>query len=254
MKSQILVSTATSILLLLSQLKQAFAVDGDPWIHDPSTVLLCNGKYYTYGTGGSGLVSDDGWTWHSGARLPIGGAAPDIIHIGDRYLVSIAVTGGGLGGGHAGGVRVMWSKSLDTNSPDYGFNDNTVVATSDGAEDCDAIDPSFLLDPNGRLWLTYGTFFGFIRLVELDPKTGHRIEGNQFVNIAIDNEATDLVYRDGWPFAPSNRPLPRQHGRGHAQRRGQNGSGCQWSPYRTGPFRANDPGRRCGEIFLSLRS
>ena len=200
MKSQIFIAAAVFILLSLSQPKRAFALDGEPWIHDPSTVAQCDGKYYTYGTGGSGLVSDDGWTWHSGARLPIGGAAPDIIHIGDRYFMSIAVTGGGLGGGHAGGVRVMWSKTLDTNSPDYGFKDNTVVATSDGAEDCDAIDPSFLLDPGGRLWLTYGTFFGFIRLVELDPKTGHRIEGNQFVNIAIDNEATDLIYRDGWYY------------------------------------------------------
>jgi hypothetical protein len=32
-------------------------------IHDPSTVVMCNGKYYTYGTGGSALVSEDGWTW-----------------------------------------------------------------------------------------------------------------------------------------------------------------------------------------------
>ena len=62
-----------------------------------------------------------------------------------------------------------------------------VVASTDGVEDCDAIDPSFLLDPtDGRLWLTYGTYFGFIRLVELDPKTGKRIAGNQPVNIAID--------------------------------------------------------------------
>ena len=200
MKSHILIAAAISTLLSVSQPNLAFALNGEPWIHDPSTVVLCNGKYYTYGTGGGGLVSEDGWTWHSGARLPIGGAAPDLIHVGDRYYMAIAVTGGGLGGGHAGGVRVMWSKTLDTNSPDYGFNDNTVVATSDGAEDCDAIDPSFLLDPGGRLWLTYGTFFGFIRLVELDPKTGHRVEGNQFVNIAIDNEATDLIYRDGWYY------------------------------------------------------
>jgi arabinan endo-1,5-alpha-L-arabinosidase len=58
-----------------------------------------------------------------------------------------------------------------------------------------------MLDPtDGRLWLTYGTYFGFIRLVELDPKTGQRIEGNQPLNIAIDCEATDLIYRDGWYY------------------------------------------------------
>ena len=94
----------------------------------------------------------------------------------------------------------MWSKTLDPNSPDFGFNDNTVVASSDGIEDCDAIDPSLCLGPDGRLWLTYGTYFGFIRLVELDPKTGKRVEGNQPINIAIDCEATDLIYRDGWYY------------------------------------------------------
>ena len=30
----------------------AFAQEGQPWIHDPSTVMECDGKYYTFGTGG----------------------------------------------------------------------------------------------------------------------------------------------------------------------------------------------------------
>ena len=38
------------------------------------------------------------------------------------------------------------------------------------------------------------------RLVELDPKTGKRMEGNEPVNIAIDCEATDLIYRNGWYY------------------------------------------------------
>ncbi|HWI57850.1 MAG TPA: family 43 glycosylhydrolase, partial [Bacillota bacterium] len=91
--------------------------------------------------------------------------------------------------------------TLDPQSPDFKYSEAVVVASSDGIEDCGAIDPSFLLDPcDGRLWLTYGTYFGFIRLVELDPKTGKRVEGNQPVNIAIDCEATDLIYRDGWYY------------------------------------------------------
>jgi hypothetical protein len=36
----------------------SFALDGDVRIHDPSTIVQCYGKYYTYGTGGSCLVSD----------------------------------------------------------------------------------------------------------------------------------------------------------------------------------------------------
>ena len=79
-----------------------------------------------------------------------------------------------MSGGHAGAINTMWSKTLDPKSPNFGFHDDSVVATTDGVEDCDAIDPAFLLDPNdGRLWLTYGTYFGFIRLVELDPKTAN---------------------------------------------------------------------------------
>jgi arabinan endo-1,5-alpha-L-arabinosidase len=58
-----------------------------------------------------------------------------------------------------------------------------------------------LLDPvTGRLWCTYGTFFGYIRIVELDPKTGARVEGNEAKNIAIDCEATTMIYRDGWYY------------------------------------------------------
>ncbi len=199
MKPRILEAAIAALSCCL--FNQAFALDGEPYIHDPSTVMFCEGKYYTFGTGGGGLMSDDGWTWHSGAVRPGGGLAPDVIHIGDRYYVAYASKGGGLGGGHAGAINTMWSKTLDPKSPDFGFNDNSVVASTDGVEDCDAIDPSFLLDPtDGKLWLTYGTYFGFIRLVELDPKTGKRVAGNEPVNIAIDCEATDMMYRDGWYY------------------------------------------------------
>jgi arabinan endo-1,5-alpha-L-arabinosidase len=174
---------------------------GKPFIHDPSTIMECDGKYYTFGTGRGGLISEDGWTWNGGAERPGGGAAPDAIKIGDRYLVVYGSTGGGLGGGHNGKINTMWNKTLDPKSPDFKFTESIVVASSEGMEDCDAIDPGLLLDPtDGRLWCSYGTYFGFIRLVELDPKTGKRVEGNQAIDIAIDCEATELEYRDGWYY------------------------------------------------------
>jgi len=205
MKSRILAAgvlliTAVPALLSISPSGPP-ALDGEPYIHDPSTIILCDGKFYTFGTGGGGLISDDGWTWRGGAVRPGGGVAPDIIHIGDRYYVTYARGGGGLAGGHASNVYVMWTKTLDPKSPEFGFKDETIVASSDGVEDCDAIDSAFLLDPtDGRLWLTYGTYFGFIRIVELDPKTGKRIPGNKPLNIAIDMEATAMMYRDGWYY------------------------------------------------------
>jgi arabinan endo-1,5-alpha-L-arabinosidase len=200
MKSRILTGAVSTLLFLWLSIP-TLAQEGEPYIHDPSTIMLCDGKYYTFGTGGGGLISDDGWIWHRGAVRPGGGVAPDVIHIGDRYYMTYAKGGGGLAGGHASNVYVMWTKTLDPQSPDFGFKDETIVASSDGVEDCDAIDSAFLLDPtDGRLWLTYGTYFGFIRIVELDPKTGKRIPGNQPVNIAIDCEATAMMYRDGWYY------------------------------------------------------
>ena len=174
---------------------------GAPYIHDPSTIAECEGKYYTFGTGGGGLISEDGWTWNSGADRPGGGAAPDIIKIGDRYLCIYGATGGGLGGGHSGRILTMWNKTLDPKSPDFKWTTAVEVCSSDGMEDQDAIDPGILLDPTtGRLWVSYGTYFGTIRLIELDPKTGFRVSGNKEKDIAIDCEATDLIFRNGWYY------------------------------------------------------
>jgi len=193
----------TRVLPLLAYCLTGTAVAqvGKPFIHDPSTIMECDGRYYTFGTGSGGLISEDGWTWNSGGVRPGGGAAPDVLKIGARYLIAYGATGGGLGGGHNGRILTMWNKTLDPKSPDFKYTEAVVVASSDGTEDCDAIDPGLLLDPtDGRLWLSYGTYFGFIRLVELDPKTGKRVEGNEAINIAIDCEATTLMYRDGWYY------------------------------------------------------
>jgi arabinan endo-1,5-alpha-L-arabinosidase len=178
----------------------AAAQVGAPYIHDPSTIQFCDGKYYTFGTGAGGLMSADGWVWESGATRPGGGAAPDCIKIGDRYLVGYSTTGGGLGGGHAGRIVTMWNKTLDPNSPDFAFTEPVEVANSVVDEDCDAIDIGLLMDPDGRLFCTYGTYFGNIRMVELDPKTGERLAGNKPVDVAIDCEASVMIYNDGWYY------------------------------------------------------
>ena len=195
MKKNIILAGIVALFCL-----SAAAQVGKPYIHDPSTIMECNGKYFTFGTGGGGLMSSDGWVWDSGAVRPGGGAAPDAIKIGDRYLVGYSSTGGGLGGGHAGRILTMWNKSLDPESPDFGYSDPIEVAHSEMDEDCDAIDVGFLMDPNGRLFCTFGTYFGNIRMVELDPKTGGRLEGAQDYDVAIDCEASTMMYRDGWYY------------------------------------------------------
>jgi arabinan endo-1,5-alpha-L-arabinosidase len=177
----------------------AFALDGQVGIHDPSTIVQCDGKYYVWGTGGTGLVSDDGWTWRRGTALPIRGLAPDVIHLGDRYYAYVATS---VGGQPHAQVHMIWSKTLDPNSPDYKWEEGGIVASSNGVEESNAIDPGLFRDPTtGRLWLTYGSYFGYIRLVELDPKTGKRLNPNVPPrNLAINGEASDMMYHDGWYY------------------------------------------------------
>lgn len=177
----------------------ASALDGQVQIHDPSTIVRCGGKYYTFGTGGTALVSEDGWTWVRGVRPSRSGMAPDIIYLGDRYCMYVARN---IGAQPRAEINMVWNKTLEPSSPDYKWEEGGVVASSDGVEDCNAIDPGLLLDPtDGRLWLSYGSYFGYIRLVELDSKTGKRANLDVApVNIAINCEASVMIYRDGWYY------------------------------------------------------
>jgi arabinan endo-1,5-alpha-L-arabinosidase len=180
-----------ALLVLLGLMSNGFALDGQIGIHDPSTIMLCDGKYYTYGTGGSPLVSDDGWTWRRGVVPARTGAAPDVIHIGDRYYMYIS------------GVTMISSKSLDPNSPDYKWEDGGTIVGKESPDDfMNPIDPGAFLDPNtGRLWLTYGSYFGYIRVAELDPRTGKRLHPDkQPPNIGVNLEATTMIYHDGWYY------------------------------------------------------
>ena len=177
----------------------ALALDGQIGIHDPSTIVMCDGKFYTYGTGGGSLVSDDGWTWRNGTRPSRAGMAPDVIHLGNRYYMYIARN---IGAQPKAEINMIYSKTLDPSSPDYKWEEGGVVASSDGVEDCNAIDPGVFLDPtDDRMWLVYGSYFGYIRLVELDPKTGKRLDPNDHPrDLAINCEASDMIYHDGWYY------------------------------------------------------
>jgi arabinan endo-1,5-alpha-L-arabinosidase len=179
----------TAALLALAPC--ALALDGQINIHDPSTVTESGGKYYTYGTGGNPLVSDDGWTWRRGVTPLRTGAAPDVIHVGDRYFMYIS------------GVTMIWSKTLDPESPDYKWEEGGSIAGYESKDDfVNPIDPGAFLDPKtGRLWMTYGSYVGFTRVVELDPKTGKRLHPEQSpTNIGVNLEATDMIYHDGYYY------------------------------------------------------
>ena len=194
------ISILAAILMALSAISASAQIVGNIFIHDPSTITECDGKYYTFGTGSGGLISEDGYTWTGGGVRTGGGVAPDVIKIGDRYLVSYCSDFPGTEGKTRGNIITMWTKTLDPESPDFGYSEPQLVAWAEADEDCWAIDPAFLMGPDGRLWCSYGTYFGAIRICELDPKTGGRMAGDVATDVAIDCEATALMYRNGWYY------------------------------------------------------
>ena len=193
------------------------ALDGQPGLHDPSTVIAENGRYYVYATG-NGLpmsISEDGWTWRRAGgvmQAVAGGApgpdviarggnntwAPDVIRVGDKYFLYYAAPGPQP----KAAIGLLVGKTLDPNAPGYRWEDAGPIVWSDGVEDSNAIDPGIFRDPaNGTLWLTYGSYFGYIRLVELDPKTGRRLyPARKPVNVAINSEASVITFHDGWYY------------------------------------------------------
>jgi arabinan endo-1,5-alpha-L-arabinosidase len=179
------------MIAILSLTVPGLALDGQIGIHDPSTLMLCDGTWYTWGTGGTALESDDGWTWRSGTRCPASGAAPDVIHVGDKYFQYIS---------HG---TFLWTKSLNPESPDYGWNvevQRNLFGYESEGDFINPIDPGCLLDPiTGKLWLVYGSYFGYTRVIELDTETGLRVD-DKYYDVAINCEAATMIYNDGWYY------------------------------------------------------
>jgi arabinan endo-1,5-alpha-L-arabinosidase len=211
------VRSSVAVVALVLGLPPLSALDGEVALHDPSTVIQAGGKFYVYGTG-AGLpayVSDDGWTWRRAGQvmqavpggkpgpdvIAKGGNntwAPDIIRSGDRYFLYYSAPGPQP----KSAIGLLIGKTLDPAAPGYAWEDAGPVVWSDGVEDSNAIDPGVFRDPsNGTLWLTYGSYFGYIRLVQLDPKTGRRLHPERpAIDIAINSEASILIARDGWYY------------------------------------------------------
>ena len=208
---------ALAAAAMLLALAPGLALDGEPGMHDPSTVIEADGKFYVYATGNGlpAFASDDGWTWHRTGSLmqavpggkpgpdviARGGNnswAPDLIRSGDKYFLYYSAPGTQP----KSAVGLLVGRTLDPASPEYKWDDGGPVVWSDGAEDSNAIDPGVMRDPtNGTMWLTYGSYFGYIRLVELDPKTGKRLHPEaKPVDIAINSEASVMIFREGWYY------------------------------------------------------
>lgn len=161
----------------------AITLSGQINSHDPAT-LTKDGDTWFHFTTGTGIwysTSRDLTTW-TAAPAPVFNAypswiydkipgfagsfwAPDVIHLNGHYHLYYSVSEWGKSNSAIGVAR---SKSLkNPRWTDLGV----VVQSHGGADEINAIDPAVFRDVDGRVYLSYGSFFGGIGLVEIDQAT-----------------------------------------------------------------------------------
>jgi arabinan endo-1,5-alpha-L-arabinosidase len=181
-------------LLILKTSTSASPIDlqGNLSAHDPSTIVKDGAKYWVFATG-RGIISLystnlTAWqagppvftnrpTWTTNAVPGFRGTywAPDIIHIKDKFLLYYSVS---TWGSQTSAIGLATSQSLDPANPHYGWTDCGIVIQSSPRDSFNTIDPSVTLDNSGRLWLAFGSYWSGIKIVQLDPISGKRLETN----------------------------------------------------------------------------
>jgi arabinan endo-1,5-alpha-L-arabinosidase len=73
---------------------------------------------------------------------------------------------------NASGIALATNETLDPKNPKYHWQDEGLVLKSTVSDDFNAIDPNIVFDDKGQPWLSFGSFWGGIRMRRIDPITG----------------------------------------------------------------------------------
>lgn len=121
---------------------------------------------------GNSMAALPGWTSSLGLSGPTDVWAPDI-HVvdGKAYLYYSVSSWGDVT--HSA-VGLMTNTTLDPSAPTYRWVDEgRIVGAPEGGSGVNIIDADLFIDDDGRWWLVYGSFHAGVRVIELDPATGH---------------------------------------------------------------------------------
>lgn len=203
----------------------AIVLQGQFGAHDPSRIILCNGRYYVYATGANIQMrySDDLVHWSNGQSVlaasdSVNGVpqwarnaspgntgnvcwAPDVIYFNGLYHLYYAFSSWGSPNSVIG---LVTSPTLDTRDAAYHWTDQGLVvqsSTTSGGPNC--IDPAPVYDALGRLWLVYGSYNNYgIGLTRLDNTTGLRLNPPSDVYQLANGgyEASYIILHDGWYY------------------------------------------------------
>lgn len=196
-----------SSCLCATQLLQASPPDlrGSLGIHDPSAVIKCGNLYYVFGTG-QGIISKSSadktyWvtgpsvfasppSWTTNAVPGFTGFfwAPDISFFNGQYHLYYAVS---TFGSQVSAIGLVTNPTLDPSDTNYQWTDQGPVIESGPSVNYNTIDPSVTFDASSNLWMSFGSFWTGIKLIQLDSGTGLRSGTNTTVySLATDDTAS----------------------------------------------------------------
>ena len=171
--------------------QQVLTLSGDVApVHDP-TAIAADGAYYVFSTGGrpgQGVIpirtSADLRGWKAAGFVFPGlpewatreipqarnAWAPDISQRDGKYWLYYSVSSFGSRNSAMG---LATNRTLDPSSPDYRWVDEGMVLRSrQESDDWNAIDPNVVIEDERNVWLSWGSFWGGIKMRRLDPATG----------------------------------------------------------------------------------
>ena len=95
--------------------------------------------------------------------------APAVSYFNSKYHLYYSVS---TFGNNRSSIGLATNQTLDPASEKYRWVDQGKVISSYSSDDWNAIDPNVVLDEKGQPWLSFGSFWGGIKLRELDLATG----------------------------------------------------------------------------------
>lgn len=104
-------------------------------------------------------------------------------------------------------IGVAECPHFDPSRPTEGWRDlGVVISSQEGRDDFNAIDPSILVDAEGRHWMFFGSYWSGVYVAEIDPATGKLKTGEKTLvarnprDRANGIEAPCAVYHDGYYY------------------------------------------------------
>ena len=184
-----------------------FPLYGDYSLHDPGTLIKEGTNYFIYGDGQGILCktttdlrnwtaasavfpsNPPAWTTNSIPNFTGYFWAPDIAYFNGQYHLYYAASEWGT---IDSAIGLATSPSLN---PPVWTDQGKVVESSYPATNTtdtvyyNCIDPSIMVDTNGTVWMSFGSYSAGILITQLNPATGKRLNPNSLTATLVANNA-----------------------------------------------------------------